>query len=89
MLVFFDVLHLNGQDLLDTPYGERRAILERIITSVPGYSMVAQRTQIKTPEMSWDQAEDRLNECFASCIATSEGKEAWSIGQAPSPTANA
>jgi DNA ligase 1 len=28
---FFDVLHLDGADLLDAPYRERRAVLERIV----------------------------------------------------------
>jgi DNA ligase-4 len=36
-LVFFDVLHLDGRNLLDTPYDERRRCLERVVKVVPGF----------------------------------------------------
>jgi len=36
-LVFFDILHLDGRNLLDTRYEERRGCLERVIKVVPGF----------------------------------------------------
>lgn len=36
-LVFFDVLHLDGRNLLDASYENRRLCLERIIKVVPGF----------------------------------------------------
>jgi DNA ligase-4 len=36
-LVFFDVLHLDGRNLLDTRYDNRRDCLERVIKVVPWF----------------------------------------------------
>lgn len=36
-LVFFDVLHVDGQNLLDKPYDERRKVLEGAIKVIPGF----------------------------------------------------
>lgn len=36
-LVFFDVLHLDGESLLQTSYDERRIKLEGIVRTVPGF----------------------------------------------------
>lgn len=36
-LVFFDVLHLDGESLLDTKYDDRRKALESVIKVVPGF----------------------------------------------------
>ncbi|KAK9478934.1 hypothetical protein V1514DRAFT_329466 [Lipomyces japonicus] len=46
MVVFFDMLYLNGISLLSQPYSARRMLLESIITEVPGYSMLAKSTKI-------------------------------------------
>jgi DNA ligase-4 len=36
-LVFFDILHLDGRDLLNASYEERRRCLERVVKVVPGF----------------------------------------------------
>lgn len=36
-LVFFDVLHLDGESLLDRSYDERRKVLENVIKLIPGF----------------------------------------------------
>ena len=37
LLVFFDILHIEGQSLLDEPYQKRRQKLEEIVRVVEGY----------------------------------------------------
>lgn len=36
-LVFFDVLHLDGESLFQSNYDERRKILERVVRTIPGF----------------------------------------------------
>jgi DNA ligase-4 len=36
-LVFFDVLHLDGRNLLNTRYEDRRDCLEKVIKVIPGF----------------------------------------------------
>ncbi|WWD20194.1 hypothetical protein CI109_104670 [Kwoniella shandongensis] len=45
-LVFFDVLHLNGRSLLHQRYDDRRRTLESLVTSIPGFAQLAERTKI-------------------------------------------
>ncbi|KAL0574607.1 hypothetical protein V5O48_007357 [Marasmius crinis-equi] len=45
-LVFFDVMLLNGESLLDREYSERRGILETVIRVLPGKAMLAERWEI-------------------------------------------
>ncbi|KZT61412.1 hypothetical protein CALCODRAFT_9671 [Calocera cornea HHB12733] len=54
MLVFFDILHLNGQNLLDRPYEHRRLVLKQLITPISGFSRVARSVMIlrKGPKAS-------------------------------------
>ncbi|WP_433209959.1 ATP-dependent DNA ligase [Dactylosporangium sp. CS-047395] len=54
---FFDVLHLDGEDLLDRPAGERWAALERVVPE----PLRVGRTMVDSPE----QAE----EAFAAAVA--------------------
>jgi len=37
LLVFFDILHIEGQDLLDEPYQKRRWKLEEIVHVIEGF----------------------------------------------------
>ena len=37
MLVFFDILELDGEELLWRTYGERRKVLEEVIREVEGF----------------------------------------------------
>ncbi len=67
-LVFFDVLLLDSVPLLRKPYSERRTTLESVITVVPGYAMLAERTSIfMTPNS--DESNAKLREVFARTIA--------------------
>lgn len=45
-LVFFDVLYLNGESLLGHSYRDRRAMLESLITVLPGQAILAARYRI-------------------------------------------
>ena len=65
-LVFFDILLLDGTSLLSFPYSERRAVLERVIRTKPGYSMLAERTCI---DMKRGDPAEALRETFATLIA--------------------
>ncbi|KAF8603783.1 hypothetical protein BDV93DRAFT_544423, partial [Ceratobasidium sp. AG-I] len=40
-LIFFDVLALDGQSLLNTPFERRREILEELIRRIPGWSGIS------------------------------------------------
>jgi len=37
LLVFFDTLHIDGQNLIDEPYQKRRRKLEEIIQVIEGF----------------------------------------------------
>jgi predicted metal-dependent phosphoesterase TrpH len=37
LLVFFDILHIEGQSLLDEPYRARRQTLEEIVRVIEGF----------------------------------------------------
>lgn len=59
-LVFFDILHINGQGLLNHTYEERRRLLEDVIMVIPGFSQLAERTKISLqhgPEYALDELE--------------------------------
>jgi DNA ligase-1 len=67
VLVAFDLLHLDGRDLLETPLRERRAALEKL--DLPGrsaerflYSNLASATSADEVERQFDDARERHNE---------------------------
>nr|BFE65618.1 ATP-dependent DNA ligase [Dactylosporangium thailandense] len=68
---FFDVLHLDGEDLLDRPAGERWAALERVVPE----PLRAGRTVIDTPEAA--------EAAFAAAVAA--GHEGLVIKSAAAP----
>ncbi|WVQ79314.1 hypothetical protein IAT38_001411 [Cryptococcus sp. DSM 104549] len=45
-LAFFDVLLLDGENMLHRRYDERRQMLEQLIRVIPGFSMLAERVPI-------------------------------------------
>lgn len=45
-LAFFDILHLNGTNLLVTPYKRRRELLEATVQPIHGFSILCERTPI-------------------------------------------
>ncbi|GBE86340.1 predicted protein [Sparassis crispa] len=65
-LVFFDVLLLDDTSLLSASYSTRRAILESVVTEIPGYSMLAQRTHI---DPLTQDADALLRTVFSKLIA--------------------
>lgn len=71
MLVFFDVLYIDDQNLLDATYDTRRAKLEAVIHCVPGFTMLAEREKI---ELGVGDPVARLRDVFAQRIADFEGE---------------
>lgn len=70
MLVFFDILYMDGKSFLDTSYRQRRRILEQLVIVKSGYSILAERVKI-------DSGPNRmlsLERYFADCIAKHEGR---------------
>ncbi|KAG5653322.1 hypothetical protein H0H81_001062 [Sphagnurus paluster] len=69
-LVFFDVLFLDSNSLLMTPYSQRRQILEDLIHHVPGICILAERFPLTCNGV--DRGEQRLitlEKAFARTIA--------------------
>lgn len=69
-LVFFDVILLDSVSLLNKAYSERRAILESVVTVIPGYSMLAERVPFINERDSNPDA--KLREHFARLVANYE-----------------
>ncbi|KAK0446631.1 hypothetical protein EV421DRAFT_1901481 [Armillaria borealis] len=65
-LVFFDVLYLNSESLLSSPYRERRRILESIIKPIPAYAMLSDRIPI--PMHNAEEAEAKFRQVYAESI---------------------
>ncbi|KAH8832609.1 hypothetical protein DL96DRAFT_1582827 [Flagelloscypha sp. PMI_526] len=72
-LVFFDILSLNGKDLLHTSYEERRALLEEKITTIPGQSQFSSRWSIDMNSL-FPSPVERLKDIFSrNCADHHEG----------------
>ncbi|KAI9345551.1 hypothetical protein BDR26DRAFT_856255 [Obelidium mucronatum] len=52
MLVFFDIMYLNGDSLINLPYSQRRKILESVIRPIPNFSNVSETRIFKLPAAS-------------------------------------
>ncbi|KAF8323539.1 uncharacterized protein EI90DRAFT_2935697 [Cantharellus anzutake] len=65
MLIFFDILHFNGIDLLHHIYRDRRGLLEKTIHSQFGKAMIAQRREVGDPDVSSAQTLRTLCSAFA------------------------
>ncbi|KAK0188852.1 hypothetical protein F5146DRAFT_1140422 [Armillaria mellea] len=65
-LVFFDVLYLNSESLLSSPYRERRRILESIIKPIPDYALLSDRVPI--PMHNAEEAEAKFRQVYAESI---------------------
>ena len=74
MLVFFDVLHVDGEDLLGHSYESRRSRLENMVTIIPGLSILARRVSI---DSSLDESASTLQRVFAQHIADFEGQPSF------------
>ncbi|KAG9037569.1 hypothetical protein FRB95_005151 [Tulasnella sp. JGI-2019a] len=69
MLVFFDVLLLDGRTLTAESYESRRALLEQLITPLPGYAILAKREKLL---IDGPDALVQLTQVFARHIADYE-----------------
>ncbi|KDQ19564.1 hypothetical protein BOTBODRAFT_28144 [Botryobasidium botryosum FD-172 SS1] len=65
MVVFFDILLLNGVSLVKQSYEDRRRMLESVVTVIPGFTALAERTEI---DMRVNPLE-ALENCFADSVA--------------------
>lgn len=65
-LVFFDVLYIDGEVLLDKPYKERRQRLESCIRVIPGFTMIAERTIIDFTVGHIDEGASALAAAFST-----------------------
>ena len=65
-LVFFDILLIDGVPLLSSGYAERRAALERVIKTTPGYAMLAERTCI---DLTLPDADEVCRQAFSKLLA--------------------
>lgn len=73
MLVFFDLLYIDGEDLLEQPYEFRRSLLEESIQPIDGFSSIAERAEVRLQQMSEADSLVRLQRYFAQCVAGSYG----------------
>lgn len=76
MLVFFDVLYLDGISLINKAYDYRRKTLERMIIPISGFSMLAARVQVK---LGQSDSIEQLRSIMARRIAEFEGEEKASV----------
>ncbi|KAJ3408486.1 hypothetical protein HDV05_004963 [Chytridiales sp. JEL 0842] len=61
MVVFFDILHLNGANLMYRPLCERRKILEKVIRVSPHHSRLS---ELKVFDLRNDDATEQLQSYF-------------------------
>ncbi|KDQ61659.1 hypothetical protein JAAARDRAFT_31124 [Jaapia argillacea MUCL 33604] len=74
-LVFFDVLLLDSISQLNSPYSSRRALLESVMTLLPGYAMLAERHPVvlrRGADECRSQGEEDLRAVFAKILAQRE-----------------
>ncbi|KAK7202672.1 hypothetical protein BZA70DRAFT_292183 [Myxozyma melibiosi] len=50
MVVFFDVLEIDGISMLNESYEARRGVLEKVVSEVDGHAMLAERTVVRCSE---------------------------------------
>ena len=65
-IVFFDILLIDGVSLLSSGYAERRAALERVIKTTPGYAILAERTCI---DLTLPDADEVCRQAFSKLLA--------------------
>ncbi|KAI0080151.1 hypothetical protein K474DRAFT_1704941 [Panus rudis PR-1116 ss-1] len=71
-LVFFDVLMLDSVSLIDDTYAYRRAVLESIVVTRYGWSMLAKRWPVQISGVPQEKAVGVLERIFAKLIADCE-----------------
>ncbi|GEM07306.1 ATP dependent DNA ligase [Rhodotorula toruloides] len=68
MIVWFDVLVMDGESLLDQPYQARRARLESLVLPIEGFSMLADSVIVDFDYT--EKAVSKLRDRFANIIAS-------------------
>ncbi|CCM02607.1 uncharacterized protein FIBRA_04710 [Fibroporia radiculosa] len=70
-LVFFDILMLDDESLLQSTYSARRKVLESVIQITPGHAMLSERTAIDlvSPSRCAGDGDAQLRSIFARVIA--------------------
>lgn len=66
-VVFFDVLSMNGQSVINSPYCERRKLLESAVHVIPNYAMLVERK--KFTNVNDPVSQSALREYYAEIIA--------------------
>lgn len=65
MLIFYDLIVLDDDNATTRPHKERRQILEKVVTVIPGVSGIVEREII---DFSRPQSKEQLQEAFARSI---------------------
>ncbi|BGP07980.1 hypothetical protein JCM10049v2_003825 [Rhodotorula toruloides] len=68
MIVWFDVLYMDGESLLDEPYQARRARLESLVLPIEGFSILAESVSVDFDHK--ETALASLRDRFARIIAS-------------------
>ena len=71
-LVFFDILMINSNFIMQHTYAERRKILESVISLEHGYSMLAERWEIPMNNGPCSTSVGTLGDIFSKLIASHE-----------------
>lgn len=71
MVVFFDVLHIDGHNLLEETYETRRSKLENLIRIVPNFTMLSERKKI---DLDVGDPVAELRKVFAERVTDFEGE---------------
>ncbi|EGG05477.1 uncharacterized protein MELLADRAFT_107575 [Melampsora larici-populina 98AG31] len=66
-VVFFDVLYINGQSVINSPYSERQRLLESAVQVIPNYAMLVERR--KFTNVNHPASHSALREYYAKLIA--------------------
>jgi len=74
MVVFFDIMFLDGEPLLDRCYDDRRRLLQQTIIVIPGFSSLSHRECISLSEGQATAAHELIS-IFSDHIARQEEGE--------------
>ncbi|WOO77589.1 DNA ligase 1 [Vanrija pseudolonga] len=86
-LVFFDILHLDGENLLTVAYHSRRSLLKSVVRPIHGFSMFAMCQSISL-DMGKDHARLSLKKAFDTVCDGREGSSEGLVLKADSSTYN-
>ena len=67
LVIFFDLLHLNGQNLTFKPLNERRKLLEAILNPIPNYIALTGISTVAFGKGS-DEGQKKLRKLYAKAV---------------------